>query len=129
MKATWIQNRTGRNNCYSSVQVVAGIELISFIISLMVICFGFVTKTVLRTHQYYCWALFAQCQSHYALCWGRGTGERVHKKLWGDTDRIADPNLPKRYSIPYDVVCLTTETQGKMEEGGIVWSYDVCFLK
>ncbi|KAK4831831.1 hypothetical protein QYF61_019589, partial [Mycteria americana] len=40
----------------------------------------------------------------------------VHKKLGGGTARTADPNWPKGYSIPYDVM-LSIETGGSWPGG------------
>jgi len=42
-----------------SVLVLAGIELIFFLVACVVVCFGFVMKIVLITHQCfsYCWAI------------------------------------------------------------------------
>ena len=39
----------------------------------------------------------------------------MHKKLGGDTSGTADPNCPKGYSMPYDVM-LSNKSWGK--EGG-----------
>ena len=41
---------------------------------------------------------------------------RVHKKLGGDTAGTTDPNWPKRYPAPYDIV-LSSKSWGKKEQG------------
>ncbi|KAK4816835.1 hypothetical protein QYF61_023899 [Mycteria americana] len=43
--------------------------------------------------------------------------QRVHKKLGGGTARTADPNWPKGYSIPYDVM-LSIENGGSWPGAG-----------
>ena len=52
------------NYIFLTVLVLDGLKLIFFIVACTVLCFGFVTKTVLITHQClsYCWALLAQHQ-------------------------------------------------------------------
>jgi len=46
----------------------------------------------------------------------------------GDTAGTADPNRPKEYSKPYDVM-LGIQSWGKKKDGGEVWSYGVCLPK
>lgn len=41
----------------------------------------------------------------------------MHKKLGGDTARIADPNWPKGYSVPYDIM-LNNKTGESWPGGG-----------
>lgn len=51
----------------------------------------------------------------------------VHKKLGGDTARIADLNELKEYSMTYDI---TASDRARGEDGGgNVWSDGICFPK
>lgn len=87
---------------YTSIYMVmglSGIELILFI-ACMMLCFEFVTKTVLITHQWfgYFWAEFAQHKGilFFPFCPQQWTG-------WGCTkswEEIHDRNRPKGYSKP-----------------------------
>ena len=110
--------------------VLAGIELIFFIVASMGLCFGFVQRTVLITQGCfrYCWAVLTQsqglfCSSPTPSAGGLG----VHKKLGGDAAGTADPNRPKGYSRPYDM--LSTWSWGNEEEGRDIWSDGVCLPK
>jgi len=74
---------------------LAGTELIFFIEASIVLRFGFVSKTVLTTHQFS--ATAEQClhsvkviSVSHAAAPARRLG--VHRGLGGDTARTADPN-------------------------------------
>jgi len=43
----------------------------------------------------------------------------MHKKLGGRTAGTADPNRPKGYHIPYNIM-LSNKSWGKKEEGGML---------
>ena len=108
------------------VLVLAGMELIFFTAAHTVVCFGFMTKTVLMTHLRFshCWAVLTQppgpfCFSHCPTSLG------LHKNLGDDTTRTADPNRPKSYSTSHGVM-FSNKTVEKKEEGGGIWSYDIC---
>ena len=87
--------------------VLAGIELIFFIIARMGLCFGFVLKTVLMFSGTFLLLLSsAYTESRPSLLLTAPPARRLgmHKKLGGDTAGTADPNWPKGYPIPYVVV-------------------------
>ena len=115
----WKCKNSGQQFIRVAVLVLAGIELNYFIVVCMGLCFGFVLKTVLIMQWCfsYCWALLTQhwglfCSSH---CPAREYA-RVHRKLGGDTAGTADPNWPKGYPIPYDIM-LSNKTRGEVGEG------------
>lgn len=72
-----LSSRKTKNQDHSSnsnflclpVLVLYGIELIFFIVACMVLCFGYVMKTVLVTHQFfsYCWAKLTQHQGLFCF--------------------------------------------------------------
>ena len=97
------------------VLILAGIELIFFIVASRGLCFGFVLKTVLITQRcfHHCWAK-AFSASHPTPP-ARRLG--VHKKLGRDTAGTADPTWPKGYSIPYGS-CSVYKAGGRRRKGG-----------
>ena len=109
---------------FSSISILglAGMELIFFIAAGMMLCFVFVSKTALITHECCgcCWVVLAQCQgflfSHPAPT---ASGPGVGKRMGGNIARTADPQWPKEYPILCDVM-LSNKSSGK---GG--WSRDV----
>lgn len=82
----------------------------------MVLCFEFVTKTVLMTHQCfdYCWAVLAQCQHYLLFQLPPQPVNRigVYKKQGGSTTRTANPKWPNGYSMPYVIISSKTERKG-----------------
>ena len=108
-----------QNSSYVVVLVLAGIELIFFVVACMGLCFGFVLQTVLMIQGCfsYCWAVLTQHQGLFCFS-PHSPASRlgVHKKLWGDTAGTADPNWPKGYSIPYDFIMLSNKSWAKKKE-------------
>lgn len=87
---------------YKSNLIFAG--MIFFIVSGMVQCFGFRRKIMLITNQCFsCWVELAWSQGlsapHIELLLRRLS---MHKKLWGDTVKAADPTWPKDFFILND---------------------------
>ena len=103
-----------RHFCCLAVLGLVGMELVFFITACRVLCFSFVTKAVLTAHQCfsYCRTVLAHIKnfsvSHSAPPASR---LRVGKRLGRDTARTADPNQPKRYSIPHNIM-LSNNTWG-----------------
>ena len=111
-----LQRKT-ESNCIQSIlfilMVVSWFQLgqfIFYIVSGMMLCFGFRRKTMLITHQYFSCCLVmlyrARDISVFQLpalpCHQREMGD--HNELRGDRTRTADLNWPKGYSIPYDIM-------------------------
>lgn len=89
------------------VVVLADIELIFFIAALVVLCFGFVTNTLLIADQ--CWLLLnsactASSLSLFPTFPHQASKLRLSKKLWWDAAETADVNGPKRSYIPYKLI-------------------------
>ena len=109
--------------------VLAGIELIFFIVPRTRLCFGFVLKKelIIQGCFSYCWAVLTQCQglfcfSHRPNSEWAGGAQKAGKGHIQD----ADPNWPQGYSTPYDVM-LSTKKLGEAEgRGGCseLWSPD-----
>lgn len=87
---------------------LAGIELVFFTVAPMVLCFGFVTKTVVTAHDclHHCWSVPAQHQGF--LCFllhlakeQDGVGKRT---------QLDDPNRPHN-PTPYNVM-LSNKNEG-----------------
>lgn len=101
-----------------TVLVLAGMELIFFLAAHIVLCFVFLTKTQLLTHQgfSYCWTVLTQHQGHlcFSNCmtckeFGRaqevGRGHRLYR--W--------PQMTKEISHTYKVM-LSNKISGKVGE-------------
>ena len=90
-----------------SVLVLAQIELIFFTVASMGLCFWFVPKPVLITQGCfsYRWAVLTQSQGLFCFS-PHSTNKRAGgaQGIGGDTAGTADPNWPKGYSVPYDVM-------------------------
>jgi len=72
------------------------------------LCFGFRTKTMLITHQWFscCWTVLYRAKDVYFFSFlyspaSEGRGDP--KEMWGDRIRTSDLNWTKGYSIPYDI--------------------------
>ena len=91
---------------YTSALVLAGIELIFFVVANMVLCFGFVLEAVLVIQGCfpYCWAVITQSQGLFCFS-PQPTSERLggHKELGGDTARTADPSC--QLGLNHDNFC------------------------
>ena len=84
------------------------------------LCFRFVTKTVLTQGCFCCsWAVLTQHQGLFCFsCCPASEQAGVHKKLGGDTASTGDPSQPGGYSAPYDVV-LSNKSWGRKRKGGL----------
>lgn len=85
--------------------VLAGIELIFFLETCMMLCSGCMMKTTLIAHQCFscCRAVLAQnpgpfCFSHCQQ------GAEGHRELRGDAASTADLNWPKGWPTPHGIV-------------------------
>ena len=113
-----LERRTGTFASSATVLVLAGIKLIFFVVASIRLFFEFVQKPVLIIQGcvWYCWAVLTQSQGLFCLSHHPPASRlRVHKKLGGDTARTAEPNWPKGYSTPYDVMLSIYSWQKKKE--------------
>lgn len=111
-----------------NVLVSVWIVVIFFIVAGVRLCFRFVTKTILLTQRsfHYCWEALAWwqvlfCLSPHPIPSGLG----MHKELWGNRARTADPKWPQGYPI----LCGVTLCCVRRRRGGDVQSDGICLLK
>ena len=103
----------------SSVLVLAETDLIFFTVASAGLCSGLCWK---QCWQYRDVLVIAKQHSHsvqaFAAAQNAPLASRLRtQKLGGDKAGTADPNCPKRYSIPYDDGVLSNETRGKVSGG------------
>jgi len=94
------------------VLVLAGIEIIFFIVSSMGSCFGFVLKTVSMTQGCFCHYQVKAFSAPHTTPPASGLG--VHKKLGGDTAGTTDQK-----DSPYCMTsCSAFKAGGRRRKGG-----------
>jgi len=86
---------------------LAGTDLTVFLAACLMLISRFLPKTVLLEHQCFgfYWAVLAQNEDYQFLSLCTPVSRLgLSKKLGEDTDGIALPDLPKVYSIPYNII-------------------------
>lgn len=106
----------------------SGIELIFFVTG-MVLCFGFVTKSVFISHQCFtcCWSCLYNIEAFVFFHASLLVTEDA-QKFGRDIAKTVDPKCPKRSSTRYDIT-LSNRNWGGKEGREDIWSFSVCLRK
>ena len=105
--------------------------VILFVQAYMMVCFGFLMKIMMTTHQCFicCWAVLHRANdalaSHAALL-VRALG--MHKDCKGT--ELGELTQSDQKDAPYHMAsCWTVKAGSKKEEGRDVWNYGICLPK
>lgn len=95
-------------------------ELIFFQAARVMLCFEFLAKPVLVTHQCFGYSWTVLHSIRFSVARSACLGSRVGAvKSWGgDIAETADPNWPKRYSAPYQII-LSSKNCGVVSKAAV----------